>query len=181
MPTDTVDHGRPHVGANGVSWPRWKNGLKIKKWKHAKNRAIRAGRCRERRYADHIFIQTYFRMHHFVVKFSLFSSPQVARGHWPPVENPADVLVVCHNSCVAAAERHRSMTPDWMHNLPRRLAPYVDFLFSSFFVLTSCYVLSGEYVIFVFSVFIGKLRSRYLKTGVEKCGFSSLRIWRQYR
>jgi len=41
-------------------------------------RAIRAGRCRERRFADHIFIQTYFRMHHFVVKFS---SPQEARGH----------------------------------------------------------------------------------------------------
>jgi len=34
------------------------------------------GRCRERRYADHIFIQIilqiYFRMHHFVVKFSIF-------------------------------------------------------------------------------------------------------------
>ena len=43
-------------------------------------RAIRAGKCRERRYADHIFIQIYFRMHHFVVKFS---SPQAARGHWP--------------------------------------------------------------------------------------------------
>ena len=28
-------------------------------------RAISAGRCRERRYAD----QLYFRMHHFVVKF----------------------------------------------------------------------------------------------------------------
>jgi len=46
-------------------------------------RAIRAGRCRERRYADHTFIQTYFRMHHFVVKFSKFSSPQAARGHCP--------------------------------------------------------------------------------------------------
>jgi len=33
-------------------------------------RAIRAGRCRERRYADHIFIQIFFRMHHFLVKFS---------------------------------------------------------------------------------------------------------------
>jgi len=44
-------------------------------------RATRAGRCRERRYANHIFIQTYFRMHHFVVKFS---SPQAAREHWPP-------------------------------------------------------------------------------------------------
>jgi len=28
---------------------------------------------RERRYADHIFIQIYFRRHHFVVKFSKFS------------------------------------------------------------------------------------------------------------
>ena len=53
-------------------------------------RAIRTGRCRERRYADHIFIQIYFRMHHFVVKFSKISSPQAARGHWPPNENPAD-------------------------------------------------------------------------------------------
>jgi len=35
--------------------------------------------CRERRYA--IFIQIYFRMHHFVVKFSKFYSPQAARGH----------------------------------------------------------------------------------------------------
>jgi len=42
-----------------------------------------AGRCRKRRYADHIFIQIYFRMHHFVVKFSRFSSHQAARGHWP--------------------------------------------------------------------------------------------------
>ena len=39
------------------------------------------GRCRERRYADHIFIQICFGMHHFVVKFSKFSSPQAARGH----------------------------------------------------------------------------------------------------
>jgi len=64
---------------------------KIKKQNHAKNssflrlcyilRATRAGRCRERRYADRIFIQIYFRMHHFVVKFSKFSSPQAARGH----------------------------------------------------------------------------------------------------
>ena len=46
-------------------------------------RAIRAGRCRERRYADHIFIQVHFRMHRFVVTFSKFSSPQAARGHWP--------------------------------------------------------------------------------------------------
>ena len=54
-------------------------------------RAIRAGRCRERRYADHTFIQIYCRMHHSVVKFSQFSSPQAAREHWPPNQNPADV------------------------------------------------------------------------------------------
>ena len=40
-----------------------------------------ANGCRERRYADHIFSQIYFRMHHFVVKFSNFSSPQAATGH----------------------------------------------------------------------------------------------------
>ena len=39
------------------------------------------GRVRERRYADHIFIQVYFRMQHFVAKFSKFSSPQAARRH----------------------------------------------------------------------------------------------------
>jgi len=33
------------------------------------------GRFRERRYAGYIFIQIYFRMHHFVVKFSKFYSP----------------------------------------------------------------------------------------------------------
>jgi len=54
-------------------------------------RAIWVGRCRERRYADHIFIEIYFRMHHFVVKFSKFSSPQAARGIDPPNQNPADV------------------------------------------------------------------------------------------
>ena len=55
-------------------------------------RAIRAGKCTERCYADHIFIQIYFSMHHFVVKFSKFSSLQAAMGHWPPNQNPADAL-----------------------------------------------------------------------------------------
>jgi len=57
-------------------------------------RALRAGRCNKGRYADDIFIQIYFRMHHFVVTFSKFSSPQAARGQWgidPPNQNPADV------------------------------------------------------------------------------------------
>jgi len=89
-----------HLGQMGSADPmgKW---MKIKKRKHAKKssflclcyilRAIGAGRCRERRYADHIFIQIYFRMHHFVVNFSKFSSPQVAMGHWPPNQHPADV------------------------------------------------------------------------------------------
>jgi len=50
-------------------------------------RAIRAGRCRERRYADHIFIQIYFRMHHFVVEFSKFSSPQAGELGIDPLTN----------------------------------------------------------------------------------------------
>ena len=85
----------------GSGDPLEKNGWKIKKKKTRKKeqfsmfmlyfRAIRAGSCRERRYADHVFIQIYFRMHHFVVMFSKFSSPQAARGHWPPNQNPADV------------------------------------------------------------------------------------------
>ena len=32
-------------------------------------------------YADHTFIQIYFRMHNFVVKFSKCFSPQAARRH----------------------------------------------------------------------------------------------------
>jgi len=81
----TYCHGRPHIGANGVSWPPGKMDEKLESKNVQKKssflclryilRAIRAGRCRERRYADHIFIQIYFRMHHFVVKFSKFSSP----------------------------------------------------------------------------------------------------------
>jgi len=66
-------HGRPHVGAIGVSNPL-ENWMKNQKAKTRKKqqlhlRAIRAGRCRERRYSDHIFIEIYFSMHHFVVKF----------------------------------------------------------------------------------------------------------------
>ena len=68
------------------------------------------GRCRERRYADHIFIQIYFRMHHFVVKFSKFSLPQAATGRWPPNQNPADALatVSCHSH--PALLHYRSFT-----------------------------------------------------------------------
>jgi len=81
----TVDvasnYGRPQMGSADLLEKRMKN-KKAKPCKKSRFlclcyslRAIRAGRCRERRYADHIFIQIYFRMHHFVVKFSKFSSP----------------------------------------------------------------------------------------------------------
>ena len=110
-------HGRPYIGANGVSWPPWKNGWKIKKRKHAKNsaflclyyilRAIGAGRHRKRRYADHIFIQIYFRMHHFSVKFSKFSSPQATTGHWPPKSKS------CGRSC--PPKRHSWTSPNEGH------------------------------------------------------------------
>ena len=86
---DRLHHGRPHIGANGVSWPPWKNGWKIKKRKHAKKSTFLHGWWGGVKWSPHIF-QMYFRMHHFVVIFSKFSSPQAARGHWPPNQNPAD-------------------------------------------------------------------------------------------
>jgi len=53
-------------------------------------RAIRADRSKERRYADHIFTQIYFRMHHFVVKFSKKIRLRRQGGIDPPNQNPAD-------------------------------------------------------------------------------------------
>ena len=79
---------------------KWMKNLKAKTCKKSSFlclcyicRAIRAGRCRERRYADHIFIQIYFRMHHFVVKFSKYFRLRRQRGIDPPNQNPADVPV----------------------------------------------------------------------------------------
>ena len=47
----------------------------------------------ELRYADHIFIQIYFRMHHFVVKFSKnFLCLNRQEGIDSPNQNPADAL-----------------------------------------------------------------------------------------
>ena len=42
-------------------------------------------------------------------------------------------------SCVIVAERHRSLTPDWMHNIPRRLTSYVAFVVYEICCL--CYML----------------------------------------
>ena len=50
-----------------------------------------AGRCRERRYADHTFIQIYFRMHHFVVKLSKFLRFRRQGSIDSPNQNPADI------------------------------------------------------------------------------------------
>ena len=73
--------------------------------------------------ADHIFIQIYFRMHHFVVKFSKFSSPQAARGHWPPNQNPADPPVPVH----VGVDRYLPQTPV-LSSKPARppLLQYID-------------------------------------------------------
>ena len=62
------------MGANGAVDPPRKMDEKLKSESMQKRaclcyilRAIRTGRCRERRYADHIFIQMYSRMHNFVI------------------------------------------------------------------------------------------------------------------
>ena len=91
FPIKSTSWASAHRGKWGQLTP-WKNGWKIKKRNIYILRAIRACKCRERRYADHIFIQMYFSMHHLVVKFSKFSSLQAAMGHWPPNQNPADAL-----------------------------------------------------------------------------------------
>ena len=72
---------RPWASAHRGKWGQmtpWKNGCKIKQRKQAKRG--QAG-VENGAHADHIFIQMYFRMHHFVVKVLPFSSPQAARGH----------------------------------------------------------------------------------------------------
>ena len=88
-----------HRGKWGRLTP-WKNGWKIKKRKHAKMssflclcyilRAIRAGRCRERRYADHIYSDILqnapFRSQIFEIFFA-----SGGKGALTPNQNPADV------------------------------------------------------------------------------------------
>ena len=94
----SVSMGIRTYGQMGQLTHPLENGWKIKKRKHAKKssflclcytfRAIRAGRCRERRYADHIYSD--------ILQNAPFRSqilkklPQAARGHWPPNQNPAD-------------------------------------------------------------------------------------------
>ena len=71
-----------HRGKWGQLTPleKWmKNKLKSENMQ--KKSSFLNGRWGERHHADHIFIQIYFRMHHFVVKFSKFSSSQAAIGY----------------------------------------------------------------------------------------------------
>ena len=78
----------------------------------------------ERRYADHIFIQIYFRMHRFVVKFSKFSSPRAAKGHCPPPnQNPADTFA---SQLMATHERAASIQHTGAALLQRRKAHFLD-------------------------------------------------------
>ena len=121
-------HGRPQMGSAD---PPGKMDEKLKSENMQKKssflclccilRAIRTGRCRERRYADHIFIQIYFKMHHFVVKFSKFSSPQATRGHWRPNQNPADVPGPAQSASPAKQPQTSAIARDW----PQLLLPLV--------------------------------------------------------
>jgi len=80
---------KPRASAYSGKWGQpWEMDEKLKSENMQKEQFSESGwgkgRCRERRYADHIFIQMYFRMHRFVVKFSQFSSPQAAGGALTP-------------------------------------------------------------------------------------------------
>ena len=126
------------IRANGVSWPHWNNGWKIRKRKQNKSKKSSflngggrmgvkwyewwlagqadyyyyflarqhkaAGRktkldiqnygCNGNYYYywqcwPHIYTDICQNAPYFVVKFSKFSSPQAARGHWPHNQNPA--------------------------------------------------------------------------------------------
>jgi len=100
-----------------------------------------ADRCRERRYADHIFIQIglYFRMHHFVVKFSKFSSPGRQGSIDPPNQNPADVsghgywlsVRVCMAVSVSVTSRCYIET-DGRDNLGFGMGTFFDQSFTTF-------------------------------------------------
>ena len=61
--------------------------------------------CREWRYADHIFIQIYFRMHHFAVKFSKIFIASGGKGALTPLtkilRTPVHSTAVAHHSLVA--------------------------------------------------------------------------------
>ena len=72
-------HGRPHIGANGVSWPPWKNGWKIKK----------AITCEKEHFS--VLQNAPFRSQ----IFTIFFAPGGKGALTPRNQNSADVLVCC--------------------------------------------------------------------------------------
>ena len=79
-----------HRGKWGQLTLPWKNGWKIKKRKHAKWAVFYVSvifweQSGQADVENGAMLTTYlFRMHILIVKFSNFSSPQAASGHWPP-------------------------------------------------------------------------------------------------
>ena len=135
----TPRHGRPHIGANGVSWPPGKMDEKFKKRKHAKRAVFWMGVGRTALCWPHIYSDI---VHNAPFRSQIFkiSSPQAARGHWPPNQNPADALAPryvlynspntirwdlltlnCKSSCVATLQHlssiHCSPDTDGLHNI----------------------------------------------------------------
>jgi len=76
------------------------------------SRVNSAGRCRERRYADHIFIQIYFRMHHFVVNFPNFLRLRRQGGIDPLTKILRTFLITALNIGVNAAGVAGVATPN---------------------------------------------------------------------
>jgi len=71
----------------------------------------RAVRCRERRYADHIFIQIYFRVHHFVVKFSKIFFASGGKGALTPLTKILQTpLCVCVRACASVCVQNKYCT-----------------------------------------------------------------------
>ena len=108
-------------------------------------RVIRAGRCRERRYAEYIFIQIYFRIHHFVVNYFKIFFASDGKGALSPL-----TIKSCGRSCCKTVlyiyitlfhqklvdnknerKKHLNMViPDhgtrksrWMHTIKLRIVP----------------------------------------------------------
>jgi len=102
----------------------------IKKRKHAKKssflclcyilRAIRAGRCREWRYADHIFFRVFFRMHHFVVEFEFSREKNFASGGKGALTPLNKILRTILAAVVDLATRSFLVfgIPQWFHAKP---------------------------------------------------------------
>ena len=92
-----------HRGKWGLLTPSGKMDERLKRGNMQKSsflclyyilRVIRAGRCRERRYAEYIFIQIYFRIHHFVVNYFKIFFASDGKGALSP-----STIKSCGRSC----------------------------------------------------------------------------------